>query len=98
MACRPSAASFCRLPVAAQVHGLSLHGFLERRWPQQFARIERTEITGPAEQPLPAERAADVAAVREALGFRTIKQERHGNVIEVQTAKKPPAALPEAKG
>src|SRR5215469_4280307 len=48
MACRRSAASFCRLPVAAQVHRLPLYGFLERRWPQQFARIERTEITGPA--------------------------------------------------
>jgi len=44
-------------------------------------------------QPLPAERAAYVAAVREALGFRTINQEQHGNVIEVQTAKRTSAGF-----
>jgi transposase len=47
---------------------------LERRWPQQFAKIERHEVSGPGGKALPAEKADWVMAVREALGFSPVRK------------------------
>jgi hypothetical protein len=42
---------------------------LERRWPHEFAKIERTELSEPGGIPLPPDRSAYIVAVREALGW-----------------------------
>jgi hypothetical protein len=67
---------------------------LERRWPENFAKVERTELSGPGGTPLPPDRADFILAVREALGFVN----RPPQVIEAEVISQVSrAALPEAQ-